>query len=207
MPGGHLLCRQEDYKYIKDAYLRTYIKYFDVVKYIYGLDVTDESVVPGVSADRILFKREVLEPKRVTLPNGRKLHIYENKDKKYQFIDEAYLNGTGLSLYDLAFWLENQDKFVESYAYCDNIPATISIFGRTVFIPVKGLRVPRQGNVMLERYYAILSKLYKQIDGMLFERKKALAAKRRTRNSNSNSNPSSRSPDNDDNNDDDSEME
>ena len=43
------------------------------------------------------------------------------------------------------------------------------------------MRIPRQGNVMLERYYAILSKLYKQIGDMLFERKKALAAKGRTR--------------------------
>ena len=29
--------------------------------------------------------------------------------------------------------LRTKDKFVESYAYCDNIPATISIFGRTGF--------------------------------------------------------------------------
>ena len=57
---------------------------------------------------------------------------------------------------------------------------------------------------MLEKYYAILSKLYKQIGDMLLERKKALAAKGHTRNSNSYSNSSSSNDDDEDN---DSEME
>lgn len=167
-------------KYIKNEYVKIYMKYFDVVKYIYGLDVSDSSIVPGTSADKVLFKREVVEPKRIKLDNGEKLHIYENKDGKYQFIDEIYMNGTGITLRDIAFWLENRDNFTDNYILLENVPTMITIFGRSCYVPTKGLRIPRNGNIMLERFYAILSRLYKQIGDMLSERKKTLAAKGHT---------------------------
>lgn len=167
-------------KYIKTKYLEIYMKYFDVIKYIYGLDVADTSIVPGTSADKVLFKREVVEPKRIKLDNGEKLHIYENKEGKYQFIDEIYMNGIGITLRDVAFWLENRDQFADNYLCLDNIPTMITIFGRNCYVPTKGLRIPRNGNIMLERFYAILSRLYKQIGDMLAERKKALASKGKT---------------------------
>lgn len=167
-------------KYIKNEYLKIYMKYFDVIKYIYGLDLADESIVPGTSPDKILFKREVVEPKRVKLDNGEKLHIYENKDGKYQFIDEIYMNGMGITLRDIAFWLEHRDQFTENYICLDNIPTMMVIFGRSCYVPTKGLRIPRNGNIMLDRFYAILSRLYKQIGEMLEERKKALASKGHT---------------------------
>ena len=167
-------------KYIKNEYLKIYMKYFDVIKYIYGLDVADESIVPGTSPDRILFKREVVEPKRVKLDNGEKLHIYENKDGKYQFIDEIYMNGTGITLRDVEFWLEHRDQFTENYICVDNIPTMMVIFGRSCYVPTKGLRIPRNGNIMLDRFYAILSRLYKQIGEMLDERKKSLAVRGHT---------------------------
>lgn len=164
-------------KYIKNEYLKVYMKYFDIVKYIYGLDIADETIVPGTSADRILFKREVVEPKRIKLSDGRKLHIYENKDGELQFIDETYINGTGITLQDLAYWVANRDKFTDNNIYCESLPATISIFGKTAFIPIKGLRIPRTGNIMEERFYSILGRLYKQIGDMITERKKALSKK------------------------------
>lgn len=164
-------------KYIKGEYLKTYMAYFDVVKYIYNLDIADPEIVPGTSADRVLFKREVVEPKRVKLNNGKKLHIYVNKDGKYQFIDELYNNGVGIGLEDLAFWIENRDNFTDNYVQLENAPAIISIFGRAAFIPMKGLRIPRNGNIMAERFYAILGRLHKQIGDMLAERKKSLASK------------------------------
>lgn len=167
-------------KYIKNEYLKIYMKYFDVIKYIYGLDVADTSIVPGTSADKVLFKREVVEPKRIKLDNGEKLHIYENKEGKYQFIDEIYMNGIGITLRDVAFWLENREQFADNYLCLDNIPTMITIFGRNCYVPTKGLRIPRNGNIMLERFYAILSRLYKQIGDMLAERKKTLATKGRT---------------------------
>lgn len=162
-------------KYIKDQYLQTYIKYFDVIKYIYGLDIGDDSIKPGTNADRVLFKREVVEPKRITLNNGKKLHIYVTKDGKYNFIDEVYSSGAGLSLNDIAFWIENREKFAENYVCVDNLPAQINIFGRTAYIPIKGLRIPRNGNIMADRFYAILGRLHKQIGDLLMERKKTLA--------------------------------
>lgn len=164
-------------KYIKNEYLKTYMKYFDIVKYMYGLDIGDETIVPGTSADRILFKREVVEPKRIKLSDGRKLHIYENKDGELQFIDETYINGTGITLQDLAYWVANREKFTENNIYCESVPATISIFGKTAFIPIKGLRIPRTGNIMEERFYSILGRLHKQIGDMITERKKALSKK------------------------------
>ena len=164
-------------KYIKNEYLKTYMKYFDIVKYMYGFDIGDETIVPGTSADRILFKREVVEPKRVKLSDGRKLHIYENRDGELQFIDESYVNGTGITLQDLAYWIANREKFTENNIYCESVPATISIFGKTAYIPIKGLRIPRTGNVMEERFYSILGRLHKQIGDMITERKKALSKK------------------------------
>lgn len=164
-------------KYIKQEYLKIYMKYFDVVKNIYGLDIGDSEVKPGTSADKVLFKREVLETKRVKLSNGKTLHVYPNKEGKYQFIDELFANGTGLSLYDLAFWVEHRDEFTENNVYLDNSPVMISIFGKTAFIPIKGLRIPRNGDIMTERFYAILSRLHKGIGEMLAERKKVFASK------------------------------
>lgn len=162
-------------KYIKNEYLKVYLKYFDIIKYIYGLDITDDTIVPGTSADRVLFKREVVESKRIKLADGKKLHIYENKDGQLQFIDETFINGTGITLQDLAYWVGNRDKFTDNYVCCENIPATISIFGRTAFIPIKGLRIPRNGNIMEERFYSILGRLHKQIGDMILERKKTLS--------------------------------
>lgn len=164
-------------KYIKNEYLKTYLKYFDVVKHIYNLDIADETIVPGTNADRIIFKREVVEPKRVKLDNGKKLHIYTDKDGKYQFIDEMYANGNGISIQDLAFWIENRDQFTDSCTYVENTPAVLGIFGKTAYIPIKGLRIPRNGNIMADRFYAILGRLHKQIGDLLMERKKTLAKK------------------------------
>lgn len=162
-------------KYIKGEYIRTYTKYFDVIKHMYNLDIADKDISPGTTADRVLYKREVVEPKRVTLPNGKKLHVYTNKDGQYQFIDEVFANGEGISLQDLAFWLENRDNFTDSYCYVENSPIMINIFGRIAYIPIKGLRIPKSGNVMLDRYYAILARIHKQIGDMLQERKKVNA--------------------------------
>lgn len=159
-------------KYIKAEYLKIYEKYFDVIKYMYGLDIEDTSIKPGVTADRIIYKREVVDPKRVVLPNGQKLHIYQNKDGKYQFIDELFIGGVGPSLYDLAFWIENRDMFTDNYICLENCPISINIFGRSAYIPIKGLRIPRSGNIMAERFYAILSRLHKQLGEMLMEHKK-----------------------------------
>lgn len=167
-------------KYIKDQYLQTYIKYFDVVKYIYGLDIADETVVPGTNPDRVVFKRDVVDPKRVKLADGRKLHIYQTKDGFLHFIDDVYTNGTGISLQDLAYWIENREKFADNYACVDNIPAQISIFGRTAFIPIKGLRIPRTGNIMADRFYAILGRLHKQIGDLLTEHKKLMVKRGHT---------------------------
>lgn len=162
-------------KHIKNEYLKVYLKYFDIIKYIYGLDIADETIVPGTSADRVLFKREVVEPKRIKLSNGTKLHIYENKDGELQFIDETFINGIGISLQDLAYWIGNRDKFTDSYVCCENLPATITIFGRTAYIPIKGLRIPRNGNIMEERFYSILGRLHKIIGDIIAERKKTLS--------------------------------
>lgn len=162
-------------KHIKNEYLKTYMKYFDVIKYIYNLDIGDETITPGTNADKVIFKREVVDTKRVKLDNGKKLHIYTDKDGKYQFIDELYVGGTGVSIQDLAFWIENRDKFADNYLCLENAPAMIQIFGRTAYIPIKGLRIPRNGNIMADRFYAILGRLHKQIGDLLMERKKALS--------------------------------
>lgn len=167
-------------KYIKDQYLKTYNQYFDVVKYIYGLDIADSSIIPGTSPDRVAFKREVVEPKRIVAEGGRKLHIYETRDGRYHFIDDVFVNGTGISLYDIEFWLANRERFADNYATVENLPVCINIFGRNAYIPIKGLRIPRNGNVMLDRYYAILGRLHKQIGDILAERKKHLAKLGRT---------------------------
>ena len=46
-------------KYIKNEYLKLYMKYFDVTKYIYGLDIANESTVPGTSSDRFLLREKL----------------------------------------------------------------------------------------------------------------------------------------------------
>ena len=167
-------------KYIKNEYLKMYIKFFDVIKYIYNLDAGDTSIVPGTNADKVLFKREVVEPKRVCLEDGRKLHIYVDKDGKYQFIDEVFSCGGGVSLQDLAFWVENRENFADSYVTLESLPVTFQIFGRMAYIPIKGLRIPRSGNPVADRFYAVLGRLHKQIGDILTERKKALAKKGNT---------------------------
>ena len=167
-------------KYIKNQYLKIYMKYFNVIKYIYRLDATNMTIVPGTSVDKVLFKQEVVEPKRIKLDNREKLHIYENKEGKYQFIDEIYMNGIGITLRDVAFWLENRDQFADNYLCLDNILTMITIFGSNCYVLTKGLRIPRNRNIMLERFYAILLRLYKQIGDMLTEQKKALATKGKT---------------------------
>ena len=164
-------------KYIKSEYLRIYITYFDVLKHLYELNIEDRSIVPGTSPDWVLFKREVVEPKRVVGPNGKKLHIYVNKDGKYMFIDEIFANGVGLSLDDITFWVENRSKFADMYITADNIPPQFVFFGKAAYVSTKGLRIPKSDNPVAERYYAILGRMYKQIGDILAERKKANAKK------------------------------
>ena len=151
------------------------MKYFDVIKYIYNLDIGDETITPGTNADKVLFKWEVVDTKRVKLDNGKKLHIYTDKDGKYQFIDEVYVGGTVVSIQDLAFLIESRDKFTDNYVCLDNAPVMIQIFWKTAYIPIKGLQIPRNGNIMADRFYAILGRLHKQIGDLLMEWKKTLS--------------------------------
>lgn len=57
-------------------------------------------ITPRTNADKVLFKWEVVDTKRVKLDNRKKLHIYIDKDGKYQFIDKVYVGGTGVSIQD-----------------------------------------------------------------------------------------------------------
>ena len=153
---------------IQSEYVKLYERFFDVIKYIYGLDITDPSVKPGKSADRILFKREVLDPKRIVDPSGEKLFIYKDKDGKYRFTDETYANGEGITLNDIAFWVANRDNFADGDVSVQNSPVCVTIFGKTAYIPTKGLRLPGTDEDPAEdRFWAILNRIYKTIGALL----------------------------------------
>ena len=159
---------------IQAEYLKVYECFFDVVKHIYGLDIGDNTVKPGTSADRVLFKRQVLDPKRVLDRYGEKLLIYEDKEGKYRFIDETYADGEGLTLNDLAFWVENRDKFTESDTSIQGTPVCISIFGKTAYIPTKGLRLSgTEKDQVVDRYWAIINRIYKTIGALISAHREA----------------------------------
>lgn len=153
---------------IQSEYVKLYERFFDVIKYIYGIDITDPTVKPGKSADRILFKREVLDPKRIVDPSGEKLFIYKDKDGKYRFTDETYANGEGISLNDIAFWVANRENFVDGDISVQSSPVCITIFGKTAYIPTKGLRLTGSDDDPAEdRFWAIMNRIYKSIGALL----------------------------------------
>ena len=153
---------------IQAEYLKLYERFFDVVKYIYGLEISDNTVKPGTSADRVIFKRQVLEPKRIVDSTGEKLLIYTDKDGKYRFVDETFANGEGLSLNDLAFWVANRNNFQDSDIAVQSSPVCITIYGKTTYVPTKGLRLSgTEADQAQERFWAIINRIYKTLGSLI----------------------------------------
>ena len=153
---------------IQAEYLKLYERFFDVIKYIYGLDIGDNTVKPGTSADRVIFKRQVLDPKRIIDSTGEKLLIYTDKDGKYRFVDETFANGEGPTLNDLAFWVANRDNFLDSDIAVQSSPVCITIFGKTVYIPTKGLRLSgTEKDQAQDRFWAIVTRMYKTLGALI----------------------------------------
>ena len=142
-----------------------------MIKYIYNLYIGNTSIVPKTNVDKVLFKREVVEPKMVCLKDGRKLHIYVDKDGKYQFINEVFSCRGGVSLQDLAFWVENRENFADTYVMVESFPAKFQIFGGMVYIPSKDFAFQGVGSQLQTGFMLCLGDCTNKLGTCLWKRR------------------------------------
>lgn len=114
--------------------LETHEKYFDCVKDLYHLSPMDNRVAPGKSTDKVLYRREVLEPLRIKDEQGNLLHIYQNSMGEYEFIDEDFKNNDGITFDDIHFFVLHHKQFRNEY-HLPYWPVGVSFYGKTVLMP------------------------------------------------------------------------
>ena len=123
---------------IKDIYKKQLRKirekYVDVIKYNLYLDLFDKDFVMNDEISPIMFKRKFLANKRVLDKDGEPLHIYKNKNGKYMFIDEEFIDNIGIGLREMKFFAENSKDFVNEPNFA-NSPLSLGISEKHITIP------------------------------------------------------------------------
>lgn len=114
--------------------IATHEKYFDCVKELYHLDPMDNRVAPGKSSNKVLYRREVLEPLRIKDEQGNLLHIYQNRMGKYEFIDEDFKCNDGLTFDDIRFFVLHHKQFMNEY-HLPYWPVGVCMYGKTILMP------------------------------------------------------------------------
>ena len=109
----------------------------DVIRYELGLKPDDpEAKIPeDAHLDPVEYRRKILEKKRISNPAGEPMHIYQDRNKEFRFVDEYRNNGVGIGLEELKHFVTNYRQYcdVNRHAY---IPAYLCVFGYKIPINI-----------------------------------------------------------------------
>ena len=109
----------------------------DVVRYELGLKHDDKEaiVLDEPYTDAVEYRRKVLEKKRITNPAGEPMHIYQDHNQEFHFVDECRNGGIGIGLEELKHFVTNYKQYcdVNKHAY---VPAYLCIFGYKIPINI-----------------------------------------------------------------------
>lgn len=147
---------------------KTRERYIDVIKYNLGLDLFDNDYTMNDEISPILFKRKFLEKKRITDKKGDPLHIYKNKDGKYIFVDDEFINNIGIGLREMQFFAEHSKDFVFDPNFA-NSPIAIDISDKRVAIP-RAIENYVEDDV--EAFWNNLNAIYSYVGNFLASNKK-----------------------------------
>ena len=109
----------------------------DIIKYELGLkpDDTEAKIPTEAHMDPVEYRRKILEKKRISNPAGEPMHIYQDHNQEFCFVDEHRNGGVGIGIEELKHFVTNYKQYcdVNHHAY---IPAYLCIFGYKIPINI-----------------------------------------------------------------------